>query len=205
MKIIYVDCCRTLVSMDTYPSFFVYCKRYFGMVYLFKYYAIRILNRLGVNLKKEILIRLVSDIDPVLREQVINTYVSDVLIPKLIPQTIDVLSQYRSEYRIVLVSGGIKEYLSILAKYLGYDYVLAETIYGCKDKKLIVGEEKVIAIENFENSLNEPIHHRIAIGDSSLDIPMFEYCDKVYVVSGSCGHMVDIARLRKWDLITHDF
>ncbi len=198
-RFLYVDCCNTLIKKDTYHDYFKYCSKKLGFIFFVKYFFVRILFKFGF-IEKKYFMKILSKENINSVRKVSEGYVDEVLLPCLNLDVLHFIDSYRLDYKIVIVSGGVKEYLEVLSIRLRLDGVISASIYD-EDLCLIVGSHKVEGIKLYEKKLGKGGLYRIGVGDSDFDIPMLDYTDESFLVSNSTENLKKIAKDKGWGII----
>ena len=190
-NVIYVDCCNTLIKTDTYKPYFRYCSNKLGVRFFFSYWFVSLLLKFQLTDKRS-LMKIISyeNIDRV--AQLSDDYVRDVLMRRLNFDVVRLIDRYRENADVVIVSGGVAEYLKPLAKCLGFEQVLATSLY--ERKPLVIGEFKVNQIRAYERENSKKYLKRTGFGDSVYDFEMLEYCDEAFFVSSTGFEGTDLQK-----------
>ena len=110
--------------------------------------------------------------------------------PRINQDVVEILQKYHEDgYLIVVVSGGLKEYIQFISEVLPIDEVIAKELSYVSSKAAgsyinapCYYHDKVLKIEHFESKLGCKIERRVSISDNADDLPMLLYGDEQYVV-----------------------
>ena len=169
MKVAYIDFCHTLLSTYTLGKFFRYCliKKKAFLSYLL--YRLRIKNE--QNLIHE----------GVLNKADLNLY-GESFATKLLKfkkkKVINkVLSLRKDDYKLVIISAGMREYISPFCQKLNIkiDNFLTSEV-NSSSFIFNYGNQKELALREFERK-EKAITHRIGISDHISDIYFLNLCD----------------------------
>ena len=208
MKILYVDFCGTLTTTSTLYKFgryvlkkhSLYTKIYFALFFFFS----RWLNLLNMNLFKPFSKITLEKLDFYAKD-----FFQSCIKPELNYKTINLINEYVNRgYFIVIISGGLKNYIKYIKRFVKIDKIIAKEFLQKND--LIKTEfkngtvfqiDKVFQIYEFEKRQNKAVKERVVISDSEDDIPLFLLADKKIVINPSSNKLVRLAHDWNWEVI----
>lgn len=209
MKILYVDFCGTVTFPSTLKKFCKYVLLKNGVFSKIYYYLHLILYNKYLKIKQLNLFVPFNNMQNKLLEkyslEFFNIYISN----KLNDKTINLITKYKEAgYYIVIVSGGLTNYIKHLNKIVNVDHIIAKEFLVHKNRiktefttGTVFQNEKIFKISEFENNLGHLIDERVVISDSEDDIPLFLLADKKILVNPSSKRFTAYAKLNNWQIL----
>lgn len=150
-----------------------------------------VLNRISAEKFDRYYYRFFKGIQEKRLDTIVEQRVLDYIYSRYLPDAesrVDAL--HAAGFKVVLVSGSLKNIVEPFARSIGADACLAtelEVVDGVFSGRVtgqsVNYKNKVAAIRHYEAELNEAPQHTLAIGNSKWDIPMLEYVDEAEVVN----------------------
>ena len=207
-KIIYVDFCNTITNFTTLSPFFnfIFSKSFISNFINMFFRGLSYFNLLSLQDRQ---LQMISG----LKESYINMLAKDFYYQEIQPNlnkiVLNIIKDYAKHgYKVVIVSGALKEYIHHLSDEIPIHKVIAKSIEYRDSRatgKYINGpcyyHDKVIKIEKFEYSLNSNITERVSISDCEDDIPMLLYANKQYVVNPQNNEFKEFVNRSGWKII----
>ena len=207
-KVVYVDFCNTITNFTTLGPFYNYIYSHNKLKIIINF-ILRALSRVFRFNTADQQLRLIVGT----HRNEINQFSKDFFTQKIKPQlnedVIQILREYyKKGYKIVVVSGALREYIQHIEEVVPINQVIAKEFEysGSKATGAYINapcyyHDKVLQIERFEHSLQAEIVDRVAISDCADDIPMLLYANKQYVVRPKELEFRQFSERRRWEIL----
>lgn len=207
-KIIYVDFCNTITNFTTLTPFYNYLfakkKRQLVKNFIHRVASNLFNLSLGEQQLKMIAGMRQSEIDTLSRN-----FFDECIKPHLNHDVIQIVKKYHANgYAVVIVSGGLTEYIRYISDFMPVTEVIAKK-FRYRNGRITPEymdapcyyHDKVLRMERFEQALNREIIDRVAISDCEDDIPMLLYANTRFVVRPINEEFRKFVERKKWTII----
>lgn len=202
-RLAFFDFCETLIQFQTADRFIDFIrykeqKKRMICLELFRKFLVElkffaVLGRLikENNYHKRLKLYQLKGVDKQKIRSYAKSYYYDYLRINLINDVIDLLKEYKQKgYKVVIVSGGYKEYITYFAEEFDIDVVVATNIVFCNDKCMgtingldCLNENKIPKIEEQINLSDYDLENSVAFSDSITDLSLLKLVGQGVVVS----------------------
>lgn len=202
-KIALFDFCETLANYQTADAYIYYVIKYkkknmrdywFACIRavlankISRYVFYRFLH---ISVNKHLLLKQIKGMNRSDMQSLALAYYRDVVKPNLIPETLDLLKEYKMNgYRVGIVSAGYDIYLNCFVDEYGVDDLISTRLAYAKDVFLgkyeepdCIRDNKVKLMKGYYGIENMKEWDSISYSDSMTDIPFLRFTKKAVVVA----------------------